>query len=272
MNYRLFLSDFDGTLVRSDGTVSEKNKRAIARYVAAGGTFAVCTGRSLDSILPRVRELGLRDGPVIAFQGAVIAEIATGKLLKHETFSVSDARRVLLAAEARDLHTHLYTVDRFYANRDDEWLSLYEKVVGVKAEIVSEPFSEKTEREGLNVVKILFMVEPERRRALRDELAEELGGKFFVTCSSEWLVEVMPAAQNKGAAVRFLAERLKIPVSETAAIGDQLNDLPMIEAAGGKFTVRNGQAELKAVAKEVASNEEDGVAEAILKYALGVEE
>ena len=41
MNYRLFLSDFDGTLVRSDGTVSEKNKRAIARYVAAGGTFAV---------------------------------------------------------------------------------------------------------------------------------------------------------------------------------------------------------------------------------------
>ena len=52
MRYPLFLSDFDGTLVRADGTVSEENKRAIAAYRAAGGVFAVCTGRGIASILP----------------------------------------------------------------------------------------------------------------------------------------------------------------------------------------------------------------------------
>ena len=55
MKYPLFLSDFDGTLVRSDGTTSEGNKRAIAAYRKAGGTFAVCTGRMLSSILPRLK-------------------------------------------------------------------------------------------------------------------------------------------------------------------------------------------------------------------------
>ena len=66
MKYPLFLSDFDGTLVRSDGTISEGNQRAIAAYRKAGVTFAVCTGRMLTSILPRLKELGIEDGLVSA--------------------------------------------------------------------------------------------------------------------------------------------------------------------------------------------------------------
>ena len=73
MKYPLFLSDFDGTLVRSDGTVSEGNKRAIAAYRRAGGIFAVCTGRMLSSILPRLKELGIRD-KVVVWAGGRIAE------------------------------------------------------------------------------------------------------------------------------------------------------------------------------------------------------
>ena len=87
MKYKIFLSDFDGTLVRADGTISEANKRAIAAYRAAGGVFAVCTGRALSSILPRLAELGLKEGLVVAYQGATVADIATGALLKNEGFS-----------------------------------------------------------------------------------------------------------------------------------------------------------------------------------------
>ena len=86
MRYPLFLSDFDGTLVRPDGTVSEENIRAIARYRAAGGVFAVCTGRGLTSIVPRLKELGITDGLVVAYQGATVADVATGKLLKDDGF------------------------------------------------------------------------------------------------------------------------------------------------------------------------------------------
>ncbi len=73
INKKLIVSDFDGTLLNSSHTISEKVKKAINEYVANGGIFAVCTGRMLKSILPRVRELGLK-GLVVAYQGSVIAD------------------------------------------------------------------------------------------------------------------------------------------------------------------------------------------------------
>ena len=69
MRYKLFLSDFDGTLVRGDGTISKENIEAIGEYRRRGGIFAVVTGRMVRSILPRLKELGLKEGLVVAYQG-----------------------------------------------------------------------------------------------------------------------------------------------------------------------------------------------------------
>lgn len=268
MRYPLFLSDFDGTLVRADGTVSEANKRAIAAYRAAGGIFAVCTGRMPGAIVPRLKELGLCEGLVVAYQGATIADIATGRLLKDEGFELPDALRVLKLLEARDLHIHAYTVHTLYCNRRDEALRAYERVCGVHAEVVTdEPLSALFGRTRMRAVKLLAMVEPSRRRALMEELRACLGEAFFVTCSADMLVEIMPAGQNKAAAVDFLAAHYAIPRGRVAAIGDQLNDLPMIERAGGKFAVANAEEELKKIATVVPSVEEDGVAYALINYA-----
>ena len=264
MKYPLFLSDFDGTLVRSDGTISEGNKRAIAAYRKAGGTFAVCTGRMLTSILPRLKELGIEDGLVIAYQGATIADVATGKLVKDDGFSCEDALRVVRLLEENGRHVHVYTVNDLYANRRDEALAFYERVCGVKARIVREErLSARVKREGMRVVKILAMVEPDARRPLMEKLKKALGDGFYVTTSSDFLVEVMPAGQSKAAAVDFLSEYYHVPRAEIAAIGDQLNDVPMVARAGGRFAVGNAEPELKAIARVVSSVEEDGVAEAL---------
>ena len=264
MKYRIFLSDFDGTLVRRDGTVSEANKRAIAAYRAAGGVFAVCTGRMLSSILPRLNELGIREGLVVAYQGATVADIRTGELLKNDGFSQDDACRILDLLEGMGHHTHMYTVTDVYCNRDDAALRAYEKICGVRAVIVSgERLSARVRREGLRVVKILAMVEAEERRPLMQTLQETLGDAFYVTTSSDFLVEVMPAGQNKAAAVDFLSAYYAVPFEEIAAIGDQLNDLPMIARAGGHFAVENAEPELKAAACVVPSVEDDGVAAAL---------
>lgn len=267
MKYRLFLSDFDGTLVRNDGTISQKNKQAISHYIQSGGTFALCTGRGLPSILPRVRELGLTQGLVVAFQGANVYDLATGKLLRNGTFTQEGALLAIRAMEKRGLHIHVYTVNELYCNMDDEGLAYYEKICGVKA-IICENLSEMVERERLPVVKVLAMVNPQDRFALCDGLSQELGEEYYVTCSSEFLVEAMPKGHNKGEALCYLANYFHIPIERTAAIGDQLNDLPMLERAGGKFAVANAEEALKEIATVVPSNEEDGVAEAILTYAM----
>ena len=266
MNYDLFLSDFDGTLVHADGMISNRNIRAIARYRQAGGTFAVVTGRMLTSILPRLEGLGIEEGLVCAYQGAVIADIATKKLLKCEGFSFEEAQRVLCVLEGKGEHVHIYSVWELYSNRDDDMLHTYEEICRVKA-VIADDLIEVAK--SISVIKILVMVEPERRFALRRELEEALGEKYYVTCSSEWLVEIMPAGQTKAAAVDFLSAHYGVPLARVAAVGDQLNDLPMIERAGGKFAVENGEEALKTLAVVVPSCEEDGVAVAIEKYALG---
>ena len=268
MNYDLFLSDFDGTLVRGDGTISQRNIEAVTRYRGAGGIFAVVTGRMLTSILPRLKELGIEEGLVCAYQGAVIADIKTGQPIKCEGFSPEEAQEVIRLLESMGEHVHIYSAWELFSNRDDELLHAYEEICRVKATVTGN-IAEVAR--GISVVKILAMVEPERRFALKAELERALGERYYVTVSSQWLVEIMPTGQTKAAAVDFLSKYYHIPHERILAVGDQLNDLPMIARAGGKFAVANAEEALKEIATVLPSCEEDGVAYAIETYALGEE-
>ncbi len=268
MRYSLFLSDFDGTLVRADGTISKRNVDMIAEYRKRGGIFAVCTGRMLSSIRQRLKELGLEEGLVVAFQGAQIADIATGKLLKDDAFTPEQAMEVVRFLEERGLHVHVYAGEDLYANRRNAMLEAYEKICGVKGIVPEIPLSEMMRANSLRVVKALAMCPPEEQRAVKAMLEERFKDEYFITNSSEWLVEIMPKDQTKAAAIGFLGEYYNIPKERIAAIGDQENDLPMIRAAGGKFAVENAVEELKRIATVVPSCEEDGVAYAIEHYAL----
>ncbi len=269
MKYRIFISDFDGTLVRADGTVSPANIAAIAKYRAAGGIFAICTGRMTASIRPRLYELGLTEGVLISFQGARITDIATGRLLKSETFRREDAIAVLRPLEAEGRHIHVYAGEKLYANRRDELLEAYEQVARVKATVIEGSLADMVSANKLDVVKILTMQMPEEQQTVRRLYEKRYGDRYAVACSSEWLVEIMPKDQTKAVAVKFLSSYYGVPAEEIAAIGDQENDLPLLSAAGGRFAVANAVEKVKEFATVVPSVEEDGVAYAIGKYALG---
>lgn len=272
MNYDLFLCDFDGTLLARDGSVSQKNRDAIIKYRQMGGIFVIVTGRMLSSILPRARELGMDCGLIAAYQGALIAEIKTGKILRSVTFETEQAIRAVKYMESQDLHIHIYADDILYCNRDDEFLKIYEKICGVKGVVIDRPLSELIKDKNLRVVKALAMCDPKEREKLRLNLSDRLGNDFFVTCSSQELVEVLPAGADKASALKFLSRYYQIPPKKIAAMGDQLNDLPMISAAGGKFAVENADASLKHIATVFPSAEKSGVAEAILSCAIGENE
>lgn len=263
MKYSLFLTDFDGTLVRADGTVSQKNIRAIAEYRKRGGIFVVVTGRMLRSILPRLKELGLFEGLVAAYQGAAVADVGTGELLRNEGFLLPDALEIVRALEAEKRHIHVYLNDTLYCNRDDALLHSYEKTCGVKGVIPDIPLSKLLVRQSGVISKILCMVDPAEQDALVESLRSRYAGRFLFTSSAEWLVEATPLGTDKASAVKFLSGYFGIPAGKIAAIGDQYNDIPMVGAAGGKYAVANAVAPLKAIAKVVASVQEDGVAEAL---------
>lgn len=264
MRYKLFLSDFDGTLVRGDGTISKENIEAIGEYRRRGGIFAVVTGRMVRSILPRLKELGLKEGLVVAYQGGTIADIATGTLLKADGFSPEQAAEAIRFLG--DEHIHAYIDDELFVNRSDEFLKMYEKTCGVRGRR-EERLADFVLERGRPVAKVLVMIPPERRAALF-ERCKALGEGYTVTASAGFLVEILPAGVSKAQAVDFLAAHYGLSLGETAAIGDQLNDLPMIRRAGGGFAVANAEEEVRSAALIVASCEENGVKEA-LEIAMG---
>ena len=267
INYPLIISDFDGTLLRTDGTISAETKSAIDGYIAAGGTFGICTGRMTGSILPRAKELGLK-GLVSSYQGSVITDIESGKLLVDGYIPAENAAEICRVFEGLNLHTNVYTLDEFFVNRQDEALEMYENVCKVKGNVVTdEPLSSFVLKKGFKVRKVLAMVYPEEKKRIFGIVSEALGDKFYVTYSAASLVEITSRQYSKGTAVRFMADYYGVPVEKTIAAGDSLNDLPMLEAAGLGIAVKNADEALKdkALAFEY-SNDENAIGKIIETY------
>lgn len=268
INYGLIISDFDGTLVREDGTISQKNKRAIKKYTQDGGHFAVSTGRLHYGILPRVKELGL-NGVVSCCQGAVIIDIASGKPILDGKLSYETTLRACLEMEKLGLHIHLYDFDCYYSNMDDQALKWYENAVRVKAKVVTDkPLSKLVEEQKICAYKLMAMVAPEENAKIINTLSKTHYEDACITKSAEVLVEIINNKYSKGTAVQFLSDYYKVPLEKTVGIGDQMNDIPMIERAGLGVAVQNADDGLKQVADLVCeyTNEEDAVASVIEKY------
>lgn len=268
LNKRLIVSDFDGTLINSQNTITDNVRLAINEYVACGGIFAVCTGRMLCSILPRVRELGLK-GLVAAYQGSVIADIESGEFLRHNSLKSRDCAEICAFAESYNFTCNAYSDEVLYTSiaKGDKGLETYEKITGVKAVNIDGAMSQFIQKNGLSCNKITFLVYPDDRERLYKLLQNEFADRFDVTCSAVCLVEVSPKGDDKGMALKFIADYFGIDMSSTVAIGDNLNDLSMINAASVGIAVGNAVDELKEAADYVSvSNNEDAVAEIIEKF------
>lgn len=269
LNCSLIVSDFDGTLANTDNEVSEENVKAINRYVADGGIFAVCTGRILPSILPRVRQIGLK-GLLIACQGSVIADIESGKIIRNVKLSSAQTSYICSKLEEVGANVQAFTDEGFYTEIPEgvDYLELYERITGINAKHTQgEPVSSYVLRHGISCQKVATLVENAEQAALFEKLTAIFGDEYEVTCSARVLIEVTPVGENKGTALNFLSDYYKIPRERTCAIGDNLNDLPMLEAAGYGVAVGNSPPALKERAKFITvTNDEHAVAKVIEEY------
>ena len=268
INYPLIVSDFDGTLVKKDGAIDEYNKEMIKEYRQSGGTFAISTGRLPVGILPRARELGL-EGMLCCCQGAIIMDIQTGKAILDEKLSYETTLAIVEKMEELGLHIHLYDSWNYYSNMDDEALKYYEYAVRVKAvRVLDKPLSQFVRENRFQTYKVLAMLLPEDSERIAKALKEENFENCEITRSDRFMIEVINAKYSKGTAVEFLANYCQTPIEKVVAIGDQLNDLPMIERAGLGVAVQNADEALKNCANYVCeyTNEEGAVGKIIEKF------
>lgn len=266
INYQLIVSDFDGTLIDDNQQILPEVKSAIDNYVAAGGIFAVCTGRMLSSILPQVRALGLK-GLVIAYQGTVIADIETGTIIKSGGMNSIEVAKVCKSIEDTGYGLNVYCDEKIYTDysADNPYLKRYEDIIGVKAVHIDGKMSEYVTKNNMFCQKILSIVSESEREQLYSNLKKLYGNEFDVTCSAKVLVEVSPINDNKGEALKFLANHYNIRIEKTVAVGDNLNDLSMIKVAGVGCAVGNAEKELKDAADFVSVTNNDGAIAQIIK-------
>ena len=263
---KLIVSDFDGTLITSDQRILPEVRSAILQYIDNGGIFAVCTGRILSSILPQVRQLGLK-GLVAACQSSVIADIQTGQCIRHRGLTAVQTAEICAAIESLNQSVHVYSDEKFFSDmsEDNEYLKAYEKIIGVKAEHIDLPLSQFVLSEGITCQKVASLCFSQDRDRIYKFLSDKFKNKYDVTCSADFLVEVSPIGDTKGEGLKFLADYYGIDIADTIAIGDNLNDISMIEVAGVGVAVGNAVNALKSKADFIASTNDNGAVAQVIK-------
>jgi hypothetical protein len=269
LNAKLIISDFDGTLINSKQSVPQNVLDEIKEYIANGGIFAVITGRMLVSILPEVRKLGLK-GLVAGYQGTMIADIESGKIIRQGGLNNEQSVEVCATLERLGAYVNAYEGENLYTDipEDNKHLKLYESITGIKSKHVDVPLSQYVKNTGMCCQKVTSLCFPKDKLPLYYKLCAELGDRYDITYSADVLVEVSPKGDDKGAALEYLADYYKIPLSQTVAVGDNLNDLSMIIKAGVGVAVANATQPLKDKANYITtfSNDEGAIAEVIKKF------
>ena len=111
MKYKLIVSDFDGTLCRSDNTVSEYSRKVIDEYFERGGIFTLSSGRNTVSLRSRLVHAGLekRNIPILGLQGSVIEDNLTKRVLETTTLEKENVLWFAGECERLGLYYHVYT-------------------------------------------------------------------------------------------------------------------------------------------------------------------
>ena len=259
MHYDLVISDFDGTLLRNDDTISPRTLAAIRDYTAAGGIFGVSTGRAFASIRQRLGELGLRGAfPVMSCQGAFSRDSQSGEVISRIAMEKSAAVEFLRRAESLGLAAQFYTDDDIFAAELSERNRLYFERNRLLPRLV-ENVADAAQSCESPILKVLCLLLPsDRQRVLRAMEGIE-HAKVFATHSM--LIEAVADKAGKGNGLVSTCERLGISIARSVALGDELNDIDMIETAGLGVAMGNAVPEVKAIADYITDDcNNDGVA------------
>jgi Cof subfamily protein (haloacid dehalogenase superfamily) len=262
---RLVAFDVDGTLVGRDLTISTVVRSAIARMKDAGVTGCLVTGRMYRATLPFARDLAF-DAPVICYQGAAILDPTTDEILAHAALDNELVMELVALAESDRVHLQLYRNDEYYCESRNRFSDLYASLA------MMQPVVVPSLREAFALspaTKAVIVADEPMAATYAEKLSGIFAGRANVTRSLPEFVEVLDRNADKGTALRFVADRLEIPVAQTIAIGDSWNDAPLLRAAGFAIAMGSSPEELRDVADAVVGDvTRDGVAEAIEKYVL----
>ena len=239
-----------------------RTQEALARTRATGTHVVIVTGRMFRAVRPYLEQAGL-DDLVVCYQGAVVAEPATGEFLLHVPIPLAAAREAMDAVVAAGFHLNCYLDDLLYvaevtpdARRYADFQHLEIHAVGdLRAWLDRDP------------TKLVAVGDPDALEELEAELEPRFAGRLFISKSLPYFLEFAHPDVSKGSGLAFVADRLGFRAEETVACGDGENDRELLDWAGFGVAVANAHEDVLARADLVVpSVQEEGAADLLGAY------
>ncbi len=256
----LIALDLDGTLLAPDESISPRNRKAIGDALAAGVRVVLVTGRGVDTPIRISKELGL-NLPVICCHGALTKDFGANKTLVHIPVPLQYAKPLIEFAEREALPVAIYHGEAFH------------RLAG--SPVFMDDMRGPGWHEAPSLIDILAQGAPTFIRFLGHEavarVQREFGDLPLAFRTETWHDFVECAVLNREAskknALAALCAGFGIPAERVLAVGDSRNDVPMLRWAGIGVAMGNALPEVRESVRYVtASNERDGVAQAIERY------
>jgi Cof subfamily protein (haloacid dehalogenase superfamily) len=270
--YELFAIDLDGTLLNSRHQLPERNRAALHAAHQAGRKIVLCTGRSYTETRPIIDDLGLDLNATVTVGGALLTDVATGTTLERTAIEPGVARDATKWFMSRgydvlwlyDVAEVGYDACLVNAGQGHPAIARWIEVTPCRVRESAEPPVDGQAPLRINVVddiKVLDRVAGEFQRTFDGRMTNNVIG---VPTFGFTVLEAFDATVNKWRGIEKLCRRWDIDPRQTVAVGDDLNDVPMVRSAGLGVAVANARAPVADVAdRVVASNDDCGVADLI---------
>ena len=289
--YKLIAMDIDGTLLNSYGEVSEKNKEAIEMALQKNIEVVLTSGRMPKAILPIANEINANKY-IISGNGAAIYDVQNDKIIYNSYLTKKKVLEIIDICEKNSMFYNVYTNDviltkslsyniLFYHNENKRnpedkkiKINIVDDIYKYVEEYGKEDFLKVTICDNDKFVFRSIMNKMKNIKNVDVLEVAHMSRKIIRHGSEEheiayYYTEITNRNVNKWTALEMLLKKLEIKKEELITIGDNVNDKEMIENAGLGIVTGNASPEMKKIAnKIVSSNNENGVAEAIIKYAL----
>lgn len=274
MKYKLFVTDMDGTLLNSNKEITKENKVAVNRLIENGIEVVLASGRHPALLKGYPKKLGI-DTPVIGCNGGMIKDLMSEEILYMSEMNMESVIKAIEIANKFNVDFWIYEKENIFYNRENDRVRKHlenNKNASQDEFVPIKKFNSISDlpENAAKITKVLFILIG--REDIKEKLFYELEkiSDIELCQSDRVLIDVMNKGITKGRAVKLYAEKKGIKKEEIIAIGDNHNDISMIEYAGLGIAMGNAEEDVKKVSKYVTEDcDSNGLAEAVDKILKG---
>ena len=266
-NIKLIITDIDGTILDKNHQIDSYLPELMPILKQKEIPFVLASARSPLGIAPISRKLGISDFPIACYNGALISKgdevLSQYSIDKKELAFLHD----FLKREFPTVSINVYSGQDWFVNTLDKWVEIEAQITGESPKVTS--LADFLQEEKNLIHKLLLIDNAATIQKLQKTLSSIDFPQTDFYLSKDNYLEVTHNQVSKKQALLELANYYQLSLTEIMSIGDNYNDIPMIETAGLGVAMGNAPTDVKVCANKVTdSNDQNGVSKAIKLYVL----